>query len=206
MKSYILKKTSEIWNAFILFENWKVSFVFLSLISRIKSEMKMPRARDQEVKYHKQSWEFSRNETRAGLILWSTRRATFWDFHSAQYHYGPLRAHSAKIQRTPRDHSSITCRAHPRPQTCYHYFWEAPVTANIYSRLLKLASPQPNHLLNETESNLEIWGKFRSRREGGWLIVAGRVYILADQWCGGRAAVAEVPINLKLIRISQWAS
>ena len=78
--------------------------------------------------------------------------------------------------------------------------------ADIYSHLLKLASPQPNHLLNETESNLEIWGEFQSRR-GGDLLWPGRVYILPDQWCGGsRGAVAELPINLKLIRISQWAS
>ena len=39
---FFLEKKSEIWNAFTFFENWKVNLVFLSLISRMKSEMKMP--------------------------------------------------------------------------------------------------------------------------------------------------------------------
>ena len=50
----------------LLFENWKVNLVFLSLISRMKSEMKMPRDRDREVKCSKNSRELSRNETLAG--------------------------------------------------------------------------------------------------------------------------------------------
>ena len=61
---FFLEKKSEIWNAFTLFENWKVNLVFLSLISRMKSEMKMHRDRD--VKCSKNSREFSRNETLAG--------------------------------------------------------------------------------------------------------------------------------------------
>ena len=37
---FFLEKKSEIWNAFTLFENWKVNFVFLSLISRMNEWMK----------------------------------------------------------------------------------------------------------------------------------------------------------------------
>ena len=55
MKSYMhnftLEKKSEIWNAFTLFKNWKVNLVFLSLISRMKSEMKMPWDREWKVKW-----------------------------------------------------------------------------------------------------------------------------------------------------------
>ena len=47
---FFLEKKSEIWNAFTLFENWKVNLVFLSLISRMKSEMKIPWDRDREWK------------------------------------------------------------------------------------------------------------------------------------------------------------
>ena len=47
---FFLEKKSEIWNAFTLFEKWKVNLFFLSLISRVKSEMKMPWNRDREWK------------------------------------------------------------------------------------------------------------------------------------------------------------
>ena len=74
-----LEKKSEIWNAFTLFDKWKVKQNFLSLIlrmtsemnaltsrSRMKSEMRMPQDRDQEVKFPKKSRKFSRNNTLAG--------------------------------------------------------------------------------------------------------------------------------------------
>ena len=73
------EKKSEIWNAFTLSEKWKVIFFpfthfesekwnenALKSRSRMKSEMKMPRDRDREVKLEKNSREFSRNETLAG--------------------------------------------------------------------------------------------------------------------------------------------
>ena len=47
---FFLEKKSEIWNAFTLFEKWKVNLFFLSLISRVKSEIKMPWNRDREWK------------------------------------------------------------------------------------------------------------------------------------------------------------
>ena len=47
---FFLEKKSEIWKAFTLFEKWKVNLFFLSLISRVKSEMKMPWNRDREWK------------------------------------------------------------------------------------------------------------------------------------------------------------
>ena len=75
---FFLEKKSEICNAFTLFEKWKVNFVFLSLFSRMKSEMKMHWDRDREWKVKwkwleiekwnskKKSREFLRNETLAG--------------------------------------------------------------------------------------------------------------------------------------------
>ena len=48
--SFFLEKKNEIWNTFTLFEKWKVNLFFLSLISRVKSEMKMPWNRDREWK------------------------------------------------------------------------------------------------------------------------------------------------------------
>ena len=47
---FFLEKKSEICNAFTLFEKWKVNFVFLSLFSRMKSEMKIHWDRDREWK------------------------------------------------------------------------------------------------------------------------------------------------------------
>ena len=64
---FFLEKKSEIWNAFTLFEKWKVNLFFLSLISRVKSEMKMPWNRDREWKVNWkcleieiEKWNFSR--------------------------------------------------------------------------------------------------------------------------------------------------
>ena len=48
---FFLEKKSEIWNAFTLFEKWKVNFVFLSLFSRMKSEMKIHWDREWKVKW-----------------------------------------------------------------------------------------------------------------------------------------------------------
>ena len=64
---FFLEKKSEICNAFTLFEKWKVNFVFLSLFSRMKSEMKMKWDRDREWKVkwkcleiEIEKWNFSR--------------------------------------------------------------------------------------------------------------------------------------------------
>ena len=54
---------------FTLFEKWKVKWFFVSLFSRSKSEIKIPRDRDWEVKFEKKSREFSRNDTLAGYWL-----------------------------------------------------------------------------------------------------------------------------------------
>ena len=70
------------WNlkCFHLFREWKVKWECLEIEienekwnekalksrSRVKSEMKMPRDRDREVKFQNNSREFSRNETLAG--------------------------------------------------------------------------------------------------------------------------------------------
>ena len=48
---------------------WKVNWFLISLFSRSESEIEKPRDRDREVKYEKNSPEFSRNETLAGC--WS---------------------------------------------------------------------------------------------------------------------------------------
>ena len=60
---------SEIIFLFTLFEKWKVNWFLISLFSRSESEIEKPRDRDREVKYEKNSPEFSRNETLAGC--WS---------------------------------------------------------------------------------------------------------------------------------------
>ena len=60
---------SEIIFPFTHSENEKWNENALRSRSRMKSEMKMPRDRDWEVKYQKNSREFSRNETLAGY--WS---------------------------------------------------------------------------------------------------------------------------------------
>ena len=60
---------SEIIFLFTLFEKWKVNWFLISLFSRSESEIEKPRDRDREVKYEKNSREFSRNETLAGC--WS---------------------------------------------------------------------------------------------------------------------------------------
>ena len=73
------------WNlkCFHLFREWKVKWECLEIEienekwnekalksrSRVKSEMKMPRDRDREVKFQNNSREFSRNETLAGYCL-----------------------------------------------------------------------------------------------------------------------------------------
>ena len=57
---------SEIIFLFTLFEKWKVNWFLISLFSRSESEIEKPRDRDREVKYEKNSREFSRNETLAG--------------------------------------------------------------------------------------------------------------------------------------------
>ena len=51
---------------FTLFEKWKVKWFFVSLFLRSESEIEIPRDRDREVKFQKNSREFSRNETLAG--------------------------------------------------------------------------------------------------------------------------------------------
>ena len=73
------------WNlkCFHLFREWKVKWKCLEIEienekwnekalksrSRVKSEMKMPRDRDREVKFQNNSREFSRNETLAGYWI-----------------------------------------------------------------------------------------------------------------------------------------
>ena len=65
---FFLEKKSEIWNACTLFEKWKVNLVFLSLFSRMKSEMKMHWDRDREWKVkwkcleiEIEKWNFQKN-------------------------------------------------------------------------------------------------------------------------------------------------
>ena len=61
-----LEKKSEILYAFTLFKKWKVNLVFLSLSSRMKSELKIHWDRDQEWKVkwkclEIEKWNLSRN-------------------------------------------------------------------------------------------------------------------------------------------------
>ena len=60
---------SEIIFPFTHSENEKWNENALRSRSRMKSEMKMPRDRDWEVKYQKNSREFSRNKTLAGYCF-----------------------------------------------------------------------------------------------------------------------------------------
>ena len=84
---------SEKWNKNVAhqFREWKVKWKCLDIeiesekwnenVSRsrprVKSEMKMPRDRDQEVKCQKNSREFSRNETLAGYWQWPMLSSRF---------------------------------------------------------------------------------------------------------------------------------
>ena len=56
-----LQKKSKIWNSFTLFENEKWNENALRSRSRVKSEMKMPRDRDREVKFLENSREILEN-------------------------------------------------------------------------------------------------------------------------------------------------
>ena len=85
------------WNlkCFHLFREWKVKWECLEIEienekwnekalksrSRVKSEMKMPRDRDREVKFQNNSREFSRNETLAGYCCWFNhfKKDVLWD-------------------------------------------------------------------------------------------------------------------------------
>ena len=70
---FFLEKKSEIWNAFTLFENWKVNLVFLSLISRMKSEMKIPWDRDREWKVKWKCLEIEIEKWNVDKILENSR-------------------------------------------------------------------------------------------------------------------------------------
>ena len=111
---FFLEKKSEIWNAFTLFEKWKVNLFFLSLISRVKSEMKMPWNRDREwkvkwkclkIEIESEKWienasrsrsrseisrEFSRNFEKFLRIKKSRKFSNFVtnSFHLANFYFG----------------------------------------------------------------------------------------------------------------------
>ena len=70
---FFLEKKSEIWNAFTFFENWKVNLVFLSLISRMKSEMKIPWDRDREWKVKWKCLEIEIEKWNVDKILENSR-------------------------------------------------------------------------------------------------------------------------------------
>ena len=82
---FFLEKKSEIWNAFTLFENWKVNFVFLSLISRMKSEMKMPWDREWKVK-----WKFLKIESEKWNEFASRSRSVIFKLPWSLEHLCPL--------------------------------------------------------------------------------------------------------------------
>ena len=64
--SFFLEKKGEIFVPFTLFEKWKWNENDWKSRSRSESEIKMTRDRDREVKFQKNSREFSRIETLAG--------------------------------------------------------------------------------------------------------------------------------------------
>ena len=64
--SFFLEKKGEIFVPFTLFEKWKWNENDWKSRSRSESEIKMTRDRDWEVKFQKNSREFSRIETLAG--------------------------------------------------------------------------------------------------------------------------------------------
>ena len=70
---FFLEKKSEIWKAFTLFEKWKVNLFFLSLISRVKSEMKMPWNRDREWKVKWKCLEIEIEKWKRKKILENSR-------------------------------------------------------------------------------------------------------------------------------------
>ena len=80
---FFLEKKSEIWNAFTLFEKWKVNFVFLSLFSRMKSEMKIHWDREWKVKWkclEIEKWNFKTKKNREKRLLQVTAVAAFFSF------------------------------------------------------------------------------------------------------------------------------
>ena len=64
--SFFLEKKGEIFVPFTLFEKWKWNENDWKSRSRSESEIKMTRDQDREVKFQKDSREFSRIETLAG--------------------------------------------------------------------------------------------------------------------------------------------
>ena len=82
--SFFLEKKGEIFVPFTLFEKWKWNENDWKSRSRSESEIKMTRDRDREVKFQKNSQEFSRIETLAGHSLGGTADFNRGHIHSTQ--------------------------------------------------------------------------------------------------------------------------
>ena len=121
---FFLEKNSEIWNAFTLFENWKVNLLFLSLISRMKSEMNMPWDRDREVKFLENSREILKS---LNFLLFTHFAFCVLHLHFVEFLY-------CWFQICPQI-THFTVNIQMSPQIACLFIWPfLSVSSNIFSK------------------------------------------------------------------------